>query len=109
MFADDICLFSPSLVGLQDLLNTCYNYAQSHKMLFNYNKSFDMLFAPKNFNLSFSPKLLIDNISEISFVQSVKYLGLHINSDLTDDIDIQRQVKYSIAQRINSNSNLVIV
>ena len=27
MFGDDICLFSPNLVGLQDLLNTCYNYA----------------------------------------------------------------------------------
>ena len=51
MFADDICLFSPSLVGLQDLLNACYNYGQSHKMLFNCNKSFGMLFAPKNFNL----------------------------------------------------------
>ena len=47
MFADDIYLFSPSLVGLQDLLTTCYNYAQSHKMLFNCNKSFGMLFAPK--------------------------------------------------------------
>ena len=86
MFANDICLFSPSLVDLQDLFNTCYNYAQSHKMLFNCSKSFGMLFAPKNFNLSSFPKLLIDN-SEISFVQSVKYLGLH------DDIDIQRQVK----------------
>ena len=68
-----------------DLLNTCYNYAQSHKMLFNCNKSFGMLFAPKNFNLSSSPKLLIEN-SEISFVQSVTFLKLHINSDLTDDI-----------------------
>ena len=86
MFADDICLFSPSLVGLQDFLITCYNYAQSHKMLFNCSKSFGMLFAPKNFNLS-SLKLLIDN-SEISFVQSVKYLELHINNNLTDDIDI---------------------
>ena len=92
MFADGICLFSLSLVDLHDLLNTCYNYAQSHKMLFNCSKSFDMSFAPKNFNLSSSPKLLIDN-SEISFVKSVKYLGLHINSDPTDDIDIQRQVK----------------
>ena len=35
VFANDICLFCPSLVGLQDLLNTCYNCAQSHKMLFN--------------------------------------------------------------------------
>ena len=56
-------------------------------MLFNCSKSFGMLLAPKNLNLSSSPKLLIDN-SKISFVQSVKYLGLHISSDLVDDIDI---------------------
>ena len=55
-------------------------------MLFNCNKSLACCFY-----LS-SSKLLIYN-SEISFVQSVKYLGLHISSDLTDDIDIQRQVK----------------
>ena len=26
-------------------------------------------------------------------LQSVKYLGFHVNSDLTDNIDIQKQVK----------------
>ena len=100
MFADNICLFSPSLVGLQDLLNTCYKYAQLHKTLFNCSKSFGMLFARKNFNLSSSTKLLIDN-SEISLVHSVKYLVLVVNSDLTDDIDIQRELYHSIVQRIN--------
>ena len=48
------------------------------KCYFNCSKSFGMLFAPNNFNLSFSFKLLIDN-SAISLVQSVKYLGSHIN------------------------------
>ena len=47
MFAANICLFSPSLVGLRDLLNTCYNYARLHKMLFNCSKLFGMLFAQK--------------------------------------------------------------
>ena len=55
MFANDICLFSLSLVGLQGLLHKCYKYAQSRKMLFNLRKSFGMLFALKNYNLSFSP------------------------------------------------------
>ena len=31
MFADDICLFSPNLVGLQDLLNKCYKKARHIK------------------------------------------------------------------------------
>ena len=51
MFADDTYLLSSNLVGLQDLLSKCYKYAQSNKMLFNYCKSFGMLFAPKNFYL----------------------------------------------------------
>ena len=108
MFADDICPFNPSLVGLQDLLNTCYNCAQSHKMLFNCSKSFGMFFAPKNFNLSSSPKLLIDN-SEISFVQSVKYLGLHLKVILLMTLTFKNRLNNSIAQRINWNSNLVSV
>ena len=58
------------------------------------------LFAPKNFNLSSSPKLLIDN-SEISFVQSVKYLGLHINSILLMTLTFTGKLNQSIAQRIN--------
>ena len=61
-------------------------------MLFNCSKSFCMLFAPTNFYPFFSSKLLVDN-SKISFVHSVKYFELHVNSDVTDDIDIQSQVK----------------
>ena len=102
MFADDICLFSRSLVGLQDLLYTCCNYTQSHKMLFNSSKSFGMLFPPKNFNLSSSPKLLINN-SKINFVQSVKYFGLHMSNDLTDNIDIQRL--YCSANKLKQQLN----
>ena len=40
MFADDICLFNPSLVGLQNLLNTCYNYNYAYVA---YNDSYRIL------------------------------------------------------------------
>ena len=50
-----------------------------------------MLFTPKNFNLFFPPKLLVDNL-EISLVPFDEYLGLHVNSDFTDDIDIKSQI-----------------
>ena len=30
IYADDLCCFSPSLDGLQDLLNVCSNYAVEH-------------------------------------------------------------------------------
>ena len=38
-FADDITLFSPSLTGLQELVDVCYDYALSHDIVFNCNKS----------------------------------------------------------------------
>ena len=37
MFADDICVFSPSICGLQCLLNICGDYAAEHEITFNSN------------------------------------------------------------------------
>ena len=39
-FADDICLKSPSLAGLQYLINVCSAYAKDHDIVFNCNKSY---------------------------------------------------------------------
>ena len=39
IYADDLCCFSPSLDGLQDLLNVCSNYAVEHDITFNCSKS----------------------------------------------------------------------
>ena len=47
MFADDICVFSPSINGLQCLLNICGDYAAEHEITFNYKKTIDALFCPK--------------------------------------------------------------
>ena len=33
-FADDICVFSPSISGLQCLLNICGDYAAEHEIIF---------------------------------------------------------------------------
>jgi len=35
MFADDICVFSPSISGLQCLLNICGDCAAEHEITFN--------------------------------------------------------------------------
>jgi len=44
MFADDICVFSPNISGLQCLLNICGNYAAEHEITFNCNKTIGVLF-----------------------------------------------------------------
>jgi len=49
MFADDICVFSPSINGLQCLLNICGDYAAEHKITFNCNKTIGIFFGPKKY------------------------------------------------------------
>ena len=73
-FADDLCCFSPSLTGLQDLINVCNAYASSHDIVFNYRKFAGVLFSPKNFKLSKLPFLLL-GLDKVEFVDRVKYLG----------------------------------
>ena len=49
LFADDICVFSPSISGLQCLLNICGDYAAEHEIIFNCNKTIGVLFCPKKY------------------------------------------------------------
>jgi len=49
MFADDICVFSPSTNGPQCLLNICGDYAAEHEITFNCNKTIGVLFCPKKY------------------------------------------------------------
>ena len=48
-FADHICVFSPSISGLQCLLNICGDYAAEHEIIFNCNKTIGLLFCPKKY------------------------------------------------------------
>ena len=49
MLADDIWVFSPSISGLQCLLNICGDYAAEHEITFNCNKIIGVLFCPKKY------------------------------------------------------------
>jgi len=45
MFADDICAFSPSISGLQRLLDICGDYAAEHEIALHCNKTIGILFG----------------------------------------------------------------
>ena len=93
IYADDLCCFSPSLDGLQDLLNVCSNYAVEHDITFNCSKSVGVLFLPKYLSISNVPKVFLCN-NVVKFKNNVKYLGVFLNNNLKDDDDICRQVRY---------------
>ena len=68
-FADDVTLFNPSLTCLQELVDVCYDYALSHDIMFNCNKSRGMLFTPNHFNLFCkSPVLTLVNSGYILLI-----------------------------------------
>jgi len=48
MFADDICVFCPSVHWLQSMLDVCQAYAESYGMIFNCSKTICMTFKTKS-------------------------------------------------------------
>jgi len=101
MFADDICVFSPSINGLQCLLNICGDYAAEHENTFNCNKTIGFFFCPKMYKQPAPSNVFLNGV-RVQFLDQVKYLGVGINASLKDDDDIQRQVKslYCVANKL---------
>ena len=93
LHADDLCCFSPSLGGLQDLLNVCRHYAVEHVVVIINDKSVGMLFRSKRFALSCMTNRRIGD-TVIRFNSSVIYLGVCVNDTITDNKDVKRQMKY---------------
>jgi len=92
MFADDICVFSPSISRLQCLLNICGDYAGEHEITFNCNKTIGVLFCSKKYKQPAPSNVFLNGV-RVQFFDQVRYLGVWINASLKDDDDIQRQVK----------------
>jgi len=107
-FADDICVFSPSISGLQCLLNICGDYAAEHEIIFNCNKRIGVLFCPKKYKQPAPSNVFLNGV-RVQFLNQVKYLGVWINASLQDDDDIQRQVKslYCAANKLRDTCALL--
>ena len=96
-----IYVFSPSISGLQCLLNICDDYAAEDEIIFNCIKTIGVLFCPKKYKQP-APSNVFLNGARVQFLNQVKYLGVWINASLKDDDDIQRQVKslYCAAKKL---------
>ena len=76
LYADDMCLLSPSLKGLQRLLQMTEKYCVEWDILLNSKKSKNMQFGKKALNL---PSLQLDGKS-LEWVKSWTYLGVTLLS-----------------------------
>ena len=57
MFADDICVFCPSVRGLQSILDVCQAYVEWHEILFNCSKTVCITFKNKRAKITVIPFL----------------------------------------------------
>ena len=92
MYADDIVIFAPSAKGLQHLIDLCHTFGNDHHIIFNSQKTVCMV-CSKSSNRGgniCSFQLGNDNLSQ---VQQFRYLGHIICSDLTDNADMNRQIR----------------
>ena len=74
---------------LQRILDVCQAYAESHGIIFNCNKTVCMTFKAK----SATPVLKLGG-QYANYVDQYKYLGIVLDTELSDDKDIQRQLRY---------------
>ena len=48
MYADDICLMAPSAIGLQKMIDVCFNFSLRNDIVFNTVNSVCVTFKPDN-------------------------------------------------------------
>ena len=99
-YADDLVLLAPSWKALQTLISILRLLATHINMFINIQKTVAMVFAPKRRGMIVSstfPPLKIGN-HYINYVQQFKYLGHIISDGLTDDEDINREIKNMFAR-----------
>ena len=93
MFADDICVFCSSVHCLQRIPDVCQAYAESHGIIFNCNKTVCMTFKAESARSTATPVLKLGD-QYVNSVDQYKYLGIVLDTELSDDKDIQRQLRY---------------
>ena len=88
-YADDMVLISPSAMGLQSLINCCYNYAEMHDIIYNETKTQCMRInsGPYDFRV---PSITLGE-HQLEFVTEFPYLGHIITNDQRDNLDIEHR------------------
>ena len=89
MFAD-ICVFCPSVRWLQRILDVCQAYAELHGIIFNCLKTVCMMFKAES---TATPVWKLGG-QYVKSVDQYKYLRIVLDTELSDDKGIQRQLRY---------------
>ena len=96
-YADDMCVLSPSLKGLQRLLDICSQYCNKWDICLNPKKTKNVFFG-KRTTLNF--KITLDG-SNVEWVSEWKYLGVVLRSGARFGCSVTERVK-SFYRSLNS-------
>ena len=88
-YADDMILLSPSVKSLQLLIDKMHELLDGHNLKINVGKTAVIIFG-KNRALTSGNVSLFFNGTRLNVLNSVKYLGCVLTSDLNDSLDIDR-------------------
>ena len=104
LYADDIILLSATVMGLQCMLNCCYEVSQALLLKFNCSKSSCFVVGKGSRHIISDMQLGPDHIV---WKESVKYLGITFDDGptLSVDIDIIRQKFFVAFNSIYGNSH----
>ena len=86
-------MFCPRVRGLQSILDVCQADAESHGIIFNCSKTVCTVVKAKSAKSTAIPLLTL-GVLKAKSVSCYKYLGFVLDIELSDDKDIQRQIRY---------------
>lgn len=92
IYADDTVLIAPSPTALQCLIDVCIEFVNNNDLKLNATKSKYMVFRTEIVN-GFEPPQVFVNDIPIPRVSDLKYLGVTICEDCTDDISILKCIR----------------
>ena len=92
MYADDSVIIAPSPSALQQLIYIFEMYAKDNEISFNTKKTVCMSVISSKCKGISVPRIHLNN-SVLSWVESQKYLGVLLRSDLNDCNDMRRQLR----------------
>ena len=102
-YADDICILSPSLRGLQEMLDICDHFSIEYDVKFNPTKTQCIRFSKTEEWNDKAPLYLAGQT--LSWVSTIKHVGNWLLFNLSEEVEISRKrgIFYSSVNKLYSN------
>ena len=91
-YADDLTLVSPTVNGMQKLLDICGSFAVRNNLRFNAKKSVSVTFTKNRRKSIADPKFELDGES-LAYMETMKHLGIVLDMTLRDDSAVKERIK----------------